>query len=314
MAVSDRPRLILHAGLHKTGTTAIQSFAGCNRDELRRRGIWYPTHEPVRDIRQDSHNRLAHSLARTGKSGLLSDQEIHSLARHWRENVRNEVVLLSAEAASRHLLGNPETSWFDRRVEYLRQVSNALSDFDVEVVVVLRRQDQYLHSTYLEHIMKMNREASLSFDDFRSHLESLHLQYEKNLDAFESCFDRIRVLIYDDLRVDGRMCSNFFSEFGIDVSDLPDPGIVRRSLSPPQARAKRAIRMLILTKGINRQVNRLFGSAAGRWLADQVVSDSGCGFWRSVDARERWQRRYDVENERIRRRFLPGRSGLFAAE
>jgi len=306
-----RARLLLHAGLHKTGTTAIQAFASRNRGELRRRGVWYPGYEPVRSVDHQSHNRLAHSFAQTGKRGLLSAQEIESLVDYWQTQGSDETILISAEAFSRHVLTDEHNDWLSQRVMYLRHVAESLNAFEVDAVLVLRRQDEYVHSTYLEHVMKGTKEGALSFEEFRQRLGDLHLQYEKNLMAFESCFDRIHVMLYEDLRRDPRFCANFFSGIGFDVSDLQEPGIVRKSLSPAQANVKKSVRWMAVSKGMNRGLNASLRSGVGEWLAHRLGKAGDAGLWKSDAERRQWQDRYAEENERIRRRFFPEREVLF---
>jgi hypothetical protein len=41
-ASSRKPKLLLHVGPHKTGSTAIQQFCERNRDRLAQAGFWYP--------------------------------------------------------------------------------------------------------------------------------------------------------------------------------------------------------------------------------------------------------------------------------
>src|SRR5688500_11413140 len=57
------PRLILHAGWHKTATKAIQLFAYRNRDELRRRGLWYPEFPGTGRSGNRAHLRLARAVS-----------------------------------------------------------------------------------------------------------------------------------------------------------------------------------------------------------------------------------------------------------
>lgn len=307
----NRPRLLLHAGLHKTGTTAIQAFAAGNRDALKSFGAWYPTFEPVGPTDNESHNRLAHSIAGTGKSGSFDDVEVHRLLEHWRARCGEARLVVSAEALSRHVDPAGGSDWKSRRSAYLGRVSNALAQFEVDVVLVLRRQAEFVHSAYLENIMKGSRRGSWSFARFRDYLAERHLRYEDNLDAFRHAFGNVRVLIYDDLVQSGAFCAGFFAALGFEIERLEEPGRVRRSLSARQARIKRALLPMIVARGQNRWLNAALRKPAVTRLAERMLEDRGIGLWESVSVRRDWQRRYESENERIRARFCPERATLF---
>jgi hypothetical protein len=310
----SRPRLLLHAGLHKTGTTAIQAFAAGNRAALESRGARYPTFEPVGPANNESHNRLAHSIARTGKSGSFDDKQVRRLLEHWRAQCADARLVVSAEALSRHIDPAGGADWKAQRLAYLERVADVLADFDVEVVVVLRRQAEFVHSAYLENIMKASRRGSWSFARFRDYLAERHLRYEDNLDVFSQAFGDVRVLVYDDLLQSGAFCAAFFEAFGFRVEGLKEPGRIRRSLSARQARIKRALLPVIFTRGQNRRINTFLRKPGITRLADRVLDDRGIGLWESVAARDEWQCRYDDENERIRARFRPERASLFPVD
>lgn len=310
----SRPHLILHAGLHKTGTTALQRFAASHRERLRERGLWYPTYEPVRQTPCGAHNLLAHSLGCTRKAARFSPTEIRQLVSHWHDRADNRSLLVSAEAFCRHVTPGAGPDWIEQRVCYLERVASALSDFDVEIVLVLRRQDQFVHSAYLENIMKATRLASLSFPEFRKVFEQGTLRYADNLEAFARVFDRVHVMRYDELKDDGRLCGNSLHKLGVDVHDLPEPGRIRESLTVDQARIKRALLPIVLSRGVNNRINALVRTPMVSRLSRGLSSNKRIDFWESDLVRRQWQQSYDAENKRILARFLPGHATLFASD
>lgn len=304
----NRPRLILHAGLHKTGTSAIQKFAHTNADALRERGLWYPSYAPVRDLDLASHNRLAHSIARTRKRALLSEDELAALTAYWRAHAEGCSILVSAEALCRHTVPMEAEDWAQGRDAYLERVARVLADFDVQPLLVLRRQDDFAHSSYIENIEKGRRRGQLSFAAFRDDLTRHHLRYEDNLDRFEHYFGDTRVLIYEDLRRDNSLCRTFFGALGIDTAGLAEPGWINRSLSVREARIKRRLLPFVFSRRHNATANRIARSGL---LARLTADDAPHGFWQSADERSCFQAGYAEENERIRARFLPERATLF---
>lgn len=195
-----------------------------------------------------------------------------------------------------------------------RASNGGFSDFVVEIVLVLRRQDQFIHSAYLENIMEATPLASLSFREFREAFVQAGLRYEDNLRAFQKTFGRVRVMVYENLRNDGRLCRNFLREIGFDMDDLAEPGKVRESLTIRQARLKRSILPLVVARGVNRRINSLVRSYPATRLAQYLWPHMEAGFWGSELERRQWQRNYDAQNERIRQRFLPAHPILFPPE
>ena len=305
----ERPRLILHAGLHKTGTSAIQTFAHAHAHALWERGLWYPTYAPIRDLDLVSHNRLAHSIARTRKRSLLDEEELGALTEHWRTHAEGRDILVSAEALCRHTVPMEAEDWAQGRDRYVERVARVLADFDVQPLLVLRRQNDLAHSSYIENIEKAKRRGKMSFADFRADLARHHLRYEENLGRFERCFGDTRVLIYEDLRRDGSLCRAFFGALGIDPSGLAEPGRINSSLSVREARIKKRFLPFVFSRRHNATANRLARSGL---LARLTRDHTEHGFWASAEERARFQSGYAAENERIRARFLPERATLFA--
>ena len=55
--------ILLHIGLAKTGTTALQNFLYEHRDELESRGIYYPTHQAMGQLRGMNHRIVLSHIA-----------------------------------------------------------------------------------------------------------------------------------------------------------------------------------------------------------------------------------------------------------
>lgn len=307
------PKLWLHAGAHKTGTTAIQQFAAANRATLLGSGLWYPDFQPVRDDAPTSHNPLAHSLAQPGGSRGLSAVQIRELVDYWREKAGNRSLLVSAEAFCRHLDPEGGKEWLEQRKAYLKRLAAVFADFDVEVIFALRRQDRWAHSVYLENIMKGSDRAKMSFPEFRKFLEKRHLRFEDNIAVFEESFGPVRVLTYEGLSQDGNLFSNFFAELGLkNLKNLVDPGLVRPSLSIRQARMKKLLVPVIVSRSQNRRLNRVLGwqplIKASKWLWGEPEN----GFWESENVRREWLEKFEAENERLRLNHFPNRLDLFS--
>lgn len=128
----DRPTLILHAGIHRTGTTSLQQLFAKNRAALAAQGVVYPGEGP-------NHQKLAWQLfhdkagAADAVLALVAAAEAQAAATTDRPR-----IVLSAEDFAVH-----------RSLRWLKTVSAAA---DTRVVFYLRRQDHWLMSWYNQHI------------------------------------------------------------------------------------------------------------------------------------------------------------------
>ncbi len=132
---SHRKRLLVHAGLHKTGTTALQNFLASAADDLRQLGVLYPRSGRV----QSSHHNIAWQMRRD-RCFVTSSGTIDDLA--------NEVahfdgdVLLSSEDFET-LINEPA------RFAPLR-LHPIFREHEFTLIIYLRNQSSYLESLYLE--------------------------------------------------------------------------------------------------------------------------------------------------------------------
>src|SRR4051794_28655990 len=61
-ALSDQRRILIHAGLHKTGTTALQEFLSSVTVKLREQNVLYPSAGRPAEL-PDAHHNIAWQLA-----------------------------------------------------------------------------------------------------------------------------------------------------------------------------------------------------------------------------------------------------------
>jgi hypothetical protein len=306
-------KLYLHAGLHKTGTSAIQAFAHKNRADLLKQGLFYPDYKPMLRRRYEAHHDLAHTLA--GKGKRLSLAQVNQLGRNWADEAAkcSATVLLSSEAICRHIDNTVNGTWKDKRRAYLSSLAQTLSCFDITVVAVIRRQDNYIKSLFQEHVMKNTAGGRVPFAEFRIRLQENKVlrRFYPNILLFEEFFLNTKVLLYEDLAADGRLCVNFFAQLGVDVQDMQDVGVVRRSLSPGETVLKNFLNQGINSKMKNKEVLTWIKSHEGQKFLDKHVGNDDFDLWESHQAREEFLAEYQDDNEQIRQRYFPERESLF---
>ena len=128
------PRIFLHIGAHKTGTTSVQSFLANNSAFLQSHGCTYP------HICWYQHGQ--HRLAFAAKGS--PDPEVGdypqlvteiSALREFMVTCKEDVILSSE-------------SFFALPSEKLRELKTGLADWDVQVLASVRRQDNLFESIY----------------------------------------------------------------------------------------------------------------------------------------------------------------------
>jgi len=135
-------KVILHIGVHKTGSTSVQAWAIANASALKRAGVYYPEMGRNPD---GNHSELAWSVADDPRSSVKVFQQMLEEI----EQSDQPVVFISGE-----------------EFEYLQphsiaSLKSALEAFDVRIVLSLRPQHEIIRSQYGEWIRQF-----LTVDDF----------------------------------------------------------------------------------------------------------------------------------------------------
>ncbi|MCF3974417.1 glycosyltransferase [Paracoccus salsus] len=131
------PRMIVHLGATKTGSTVLQHLLEDNRPELLRNGVWYPEvglfWQADRPHKQAGHARFI---------GEAAEQR-----QVLRQHLMNGLSLMK---------GHVHTIVLSSEAFFLNRESLALAeyfkDFALEMVVYLRRQDEWANSQYCEFV------------------------------------------------------------------------------------------------------------------------------------------------------------------
>lgn len=129
-------RLILHIGRHKTGTTSLQRFFATNdRALLDRYGILYPA--------TGRANHAHHPLFRADADHGVDPARLDAL-RAEVEQSGASTVLISAENLSQDIVSR----------ERLRRIGEDFAGGSIDLIVYLRRQDDFLESSYAEIVKR----------------------------------------------------------------------------------------------------------------------------------------------------------------
>jgi hypothetical protein len=142
-----RKQIVIHVGTHKTGTTTIQDFLRANRRWFRTEGYLY-IGSPLlfKMFKNRSYN-----------SDLVSECKKTFAVKTTAFN-RNKKFFISCE----NLSGDPWDGYKNSDIiaEMLRDI---FPNFDVKIVLYLRRQDLFIESLYVQYIQQG---GVLSFDEY----------------------------------------------------------------------------------------------------------------------------------------------------
>jgi hypothetical protein len=142
------PSLDLHIGCEKTGTTSVQRFLRANRELLSQAGILFPR-------APGEENQMGLAVAAQSEFGPLrrkifkvrSWPEVEAFREKLKHDLEQELsaaayrrAVMSGEHCSSRLIHPDEVEWLR---DFLRQFFD-----DITVIVYIRRQDDFLLSTY----------------------------------------------------------------------------------------------------------------------------------------------------------------------
>ena len=158
---------VIHAGIHRTGSTSLQNFLADNRAALAAQGVAYPGETT-------NHQGLVWALKR-GESGA------------------GEVLALMKNAGAERVVLSGEDFCIHTDLRWLREVAARV---ETRAVFYLRRQDHWVMSWYNQHVKwPFDRQKSrMDPASFLATLEDFHwLDYAALLGRWRAVLGRDRV-------------------------------------------------------------------------------------------------------------------------
>lgn len=241
-AAPDGVRLVLHLGMHKTGSTALQQGLMAQQARLVRHWVLFPRtglpadHRPVRDGGLPGHQDLLSAIRRGSADDIwkrLADEVRRSACR---------TVILSCE--------NFLMPLSDDRDMVLPQLLDRLSAFaEIQPVAFVRRPDVALDRLYREVVAGGSRMGARSFDEFRLDFGPLLADLPGLFAPFERLAGRpVRLVDYDAAVAGPGLRAAFAAAAGIDLP--PGDGLPQVYPTPPAAHvaAARVINSLLTSQ------------------------------------------------------------------
>jgi hypothetical protein len=203
--------IVIHAGLPKTGTSAVQAFFSANTERLARAGIYYPDH------------RVDKNGVSAGNAGSLMERSGHLFVASPREVARTiedfeasgcHTLLLSSEAFLPELPGIAE-----------------LLPPEARFVLYVRDPLAFLESDYNQRVKRLDHVEPFeaSPDAYGGWLGHEHLYHALDSEAVRS---RLVLRPYlPDLFVGDNLLTDLLDTAGIDTTELGDLSLRRVNLS-----------------------------------------------------------------------------------
>ncbi|MHC4946203.1 MAG: capsular polysaccharide export protein, LipB/KpsS family, partial [Planctomycetota bacterium] len=218
-----KPRIVVHIGTTKTGSTFIQHFLEKNRAALLREGVWFPEvglfWQEDRPHKQAGHSHFTpeavagqRKLKNHIEAGLrLAQGKIHT-------------IILSSEA------------YFLNRNSV--EISHHFAGYPVEMIGYFRRQDDWANSQYAEFVAggAIGRVSVPIAEWLRTDETRLRLDYFSYLELWAGAIGRenVQARIYDRKAFDdGDVVTDFMTQIGLShLSALPRPTVVQSNDFP----------------------------------------------------------------------------------
>lgn len=220
-----RPKIILHVGTEKTGSTSIQELLSANYESLVNDGVLFPS-----SIGIPCHINLTACALKNEKKhpirqllGLQDQDEFTRFVNKTKKNLQDEicntsprVMVISDEHINVHLSSTETLLEFKKNCEEFGDI--------ISVVIYLRQQDEFRLSLFSEAV----KAGNLSNFDLSNPLPIFdivpyRLDYLSILDNLSEVFGQtlISPRIYDRRTFpNGDICADFLTMTGIDIKNI----------------------------------------------------------------------------------------------
>ncbi|MDR9365956.1 MAG: hypothetical protein RI575_11495 [Balneolaceae bacterium] len=177
----NKKQLFLHIGTQKTGTTTIQSILSKTKKKLESEGIAY----------------LGRFAIPARKLRVVTEQNTE-VENQIQSALENELREFENSNCKTFVVSNEKFSG-DKMIAYRNSGLIAASlkrifepyNFDVKIIVFVRRQDKFIESTYAQRIYSG---ASLTFYEFLDQFTESDFHWSDLLDSYAAAFGKENIL------------------------------------------------------------------------------------------------------------------------
>jgi len=294
------PRLVLHIGLPKTGSSLIQRTMKALRPRLREQGVVYVARSRI--VAMKAYAREAGSVARPASTAFLD--ELRGVVAEEAEHLTGPVqsVVVSNEATCGWPNATTVRYWPNAAARVEAFVS-ALAPASMHVVGYVRRQDRFLESMYMQQI---HGGGTMPWEEYRDdQCVDVRVRYTDVFDAI-AAVDGVTDLTVKPFEIIGAGGPAFVADFletvglGELADTLPREALIlaNASFTEPAWRSALTINRYLTNAADRRKVRKFLGSMfpPDRHPRAQLLTDA---------ERVALIDRYREENERLFGTWMP---------
>ncbi len=278
-------RLLVHAGLHKTGTSAIQRFLAENRPWLMANRYCYPD-----SLSFDAHHNLA-AVLKSLKSPEEAHRHLAEVLRHYKNCAGAYDVIISSEMFSEGL--DPHKL-------------AVMPDFfeSVTFVFYVRLQDALTESAYNQQV-RQNRETR-RIHEFKPYFTDI----DRHLEWFQASIPTASVVAYEydkSCMLGGNLILDFIHRV-LDIEDVKGAriakSVINESISPPACEVLRRMNNMLFHAELRESAVNMLATAF-------PTSAFGRFTLLSPEYRLRLVGECESSNRKLRQRFLKSGEMIF---
>jgi len=218
------PKLFLHIGVNKTGTSYIQYILSLNYYRLVQEGFLYP----LSGRSADAHYELSYSF---GFSHGSSKPEFRKL-----EIINDNLLEEIKRTNTGNIIISSEYFMLPKDIDNIKLIKDFFEKFDCHVVIYLRRHDYWWQSNYSQAVKTVRFPPwGMGFEEYYKYQKKKNFKfwsYKRLVDDWAKVFGREKLIIrsYED---------------GLDMNIVDDftrvLGIKRNCLNVPQKRLNESL-------------------------------------------------------------------------
>ncbi len=176
-------KLFIHVGTHKAGSTTIQNLLNHESEELLKEGICY-----------------FGRFFQTSRIMRAMEEYDEELVKNFQNEVQERIDAYEKNDVHTYVTSNEKFSGH-KMLAYSNApvIAQTLYDvfapfnFDIKIIIYIRRQDKYLESMYTQKIKSL---SSFSFQEFLGEIEDLHAyHWDSFIDIFANEFGKDNIIV-----------------------------------------------------------------------------------------------------------------------
>ncbi|NND02424.1 MAG: hypothetical protein HKN91_06510 [Acidimicrobiia bacterium] len=225
-------QVTIHIGTYKTATSAIQWGLARSSKILGRVGAKYAA--TGLNVPLSKHLHLFDHIV---DGGYNHDRHLTHKGEDYLAGLRAE---LEEPGVSHLLISEEELSYPTTTIaDYLAPLADKAA---VEVVMVVRRQPEFLESLYLQFLKEPLRQLTDTFEEFLESRYADYADFASVLEPWEAAFgrDALTVIDFDELRK-GDVVANFADQLGLPKGLKAPDHVINPSITPAAGELLRQI-------------------------------------------------------------------------